>query len=426
MHTLNIGGSVKEELNDPIKITSELGDNVKQELQEPIKIPMSKTKAVEPPPGLLPDAPPGLLAPVQDSSTLLTPCTSRCPLVGDRVQRLSLEETTLHDSSGGKDSWKLSPMEVAVVVEVDNDGDFRLRNTSGYESGFTFRQDYGYIKAEEALKACFLANQAAELALQNAQDLNAYAAWPSTLCMDDPCYGYVQNPWALPTADCPPMYPDPTTMRGWLASKLSRKAGKENMAFSFSDTAGNWGSFSTASVDSASWGQNSLLSSLSSVEGVEEQDATNPLDGAPSHKWTTVMMRNIPNNCTRAHLIRLIDDEGFQGCYDLVYLPIDLKNKVGLGYAFLNFKSNGDAKAFIQHFHGFTNWKMKSEKICQVTWSDAMQGLEEHVDRYRDSPVMHDSVPEEFKPLLFKDGQRVPFPEPTRKLRAPRPWSRRH
>jgi len=84
-----------------------------------------------------------------------------------------------------------------------------------------------------------------------------------------------------------------------------------------------------------------------------------------------------------------------------------------------------DAKAFSTHFTGFTRWNMQSEKVCQVVWSDAMQGLDQHVERYRDCPVMHESIPDEFKPVLFKDGVRVLFPEPTKKIRAPRPWSRR-
>lgn len=42
--------------------------------------------------------------------------------------------------------------------------------------------------------------------------------------------------------------------------------------------------------------------------------------------------------------------------------------------------------------------------------------------RYRDSPIMHGSVPDEFKPVIFEagTGRRVDFPEPTKKLRAPR------
>jgi hypothetical protein len=33
---------------------------------------------------------------------------------------------------------------------------------------------------------------------------------------------------------------------------------------------------------------------------------------------------------------------------------------------------------------------------------------------------MHESVPQEYKPALFQNGMLVPFPRPTKKLRAPR------
>lgn len=362
-------------------------------------------------------------------------------MVGDRVRRLSQVETTLHDADGNENAWNLLPEEVAVVVEVDKDGDVRLCNPTGLESGFTFRRDYGYVKEDETLKACVLANQAAAFALQSAclaQESIFMRMQQGHLPygMEDPG-GYMTNPWALPNPTCPPMYADPASTRGWLASKLTPKASRKGKKSSMSDAStaaaaslgtASWASAGTASCGTASWGTDgtaSLFSSLSSFDE-EAQKGAGALAHTLPHERTTVMMRNIPNNCTREQLITLIEENGFQSCFDLVYLPIDLKNKVGLGYAFLNFRSNEDANAFILSFQGFKNWNMKSEKICEVTWSDAMQGLSEHVERYRDSPVMHDSVPEEFKPVLFKDGQRVKFPPPTRKLRAPRPWSRRH
>merc|ERR1719181_116213 len=69
---------------------------------------------------------------------------------------------------------------------------------------------------------------------------------------------------------------------------------------------------------------------------------------------------------------------------------------------------------------GFCDWRVKSHKILEVTWSDLSQGLEENIERYRNSSMLHASVPEEFKPLLFSQGARVPFPPPTRPIRQPR------
>jgi len=196
---------------------------------------------------------------------------------------------------------------------------------------------------------------------------------------------------------------------------MSKLGGKKNK--NSGDTAhDSFGSISTASGGS-SWGQASTD---------DNDDAPiNALESTLPHERTTVMMRNIPNNISRAQLLSILDNEGFAGAYDLLYLPIDLKNKVGLGYAFVNFVSHGAAEGFAHHFRGFMNWNMQSEKVCEVTWSDALQGLEEHVERYRDCPVMHESIPDEFKPVLFQDGVRVAFPEPTKRIRAPRPWSRR-
>merc|ERR1712187_1005596 len=72
----------------------------------------------------------------------------------------------------------------------------------------------------------------------------------------------------------------------------------------------------------------------------------------------------------------------------------EFKTGVGLGYGFINFVSTEEAERFMQHFNGFSKWSIKSSKICEVSWSDALQGLEENVERYRNLHVMHPSVPD--------------------------------
>jgi len=227
-------------------------------------------------------------------------------------------------------------------------------------------------------------------------------------------HGYMTNPWGVPQAACPTLVEDDTMIHFLAAKLMAKMGGKEDIRV----RERSWGSTSTAS-GGPSWG---LASIGEEEEDMEDDDVADTLP----HERTTVMMRNIPNNACREQLTDLFDAEGFRGRYNLIYLPIDLKNKVGLGYAFINFVTNEGARAFTRHFEGFKNWNMQSEKVATVTWSDAMQGLDEHVERYRDCPVMHESIPDAYKPALFKDGVRVPFPEPTKKIRAPRPWSRRH
>lgn len=138
-------------------------------------------------------------------------------------------------------------------------------------------------------------------------------------------------------------------------------------------------------------------------------------------EWVTVMIRNLPNNYGRNDVVALLDEQGFLAKYDFVYLPIDFKNSSGLGYAFVNMVSHEDALEVMNKLGGFKDWKVPSQKVCEVAWGNPeQQGLDFHISRYRNSPVMHNSVNEEFKPLIFQDGKPVPFPEPTKAPRRPR------
>jgi RNA recognition motif-containing protein len=146
------------------------------------------------------------------------------------------------------------------------------------------------------------------------------------------------------------------------------------------------------------------------------QQAAREISSDPSK--TTLMWKNLPNNFTRDELLELMDAQGFAGSYNFFYAPVDFTSGALVGYAFVNFVSLKEANRFIIHFQGFSAWGLRSEKVAEVQWSSC-QGLEEHVERYRNSPVMHPDVSEEKRPVLFVNGVRVQFPKPTRKLRAP-------
>merc|ERR1719330_1788278 len=131
---------------------------------------------------------------------------------------------------------------------------------------------------------------------------------------------------------------------------------------------------------------------------------------------TTVMLRNLPNNYTRAMVLELLESKGFDSSkFNFFYLPIDFNTNVALGYAFVDL-----VHPFWKAFDGFSSWALPSRKACFVSWCEPCQGLQAHIERYRNSPIMHDSVPDEFQPLLLENGRRVPFPRPTKSIRAPR------
>merc|ERR1712217_871416 len=139
---------------------------------------------------------------------------------------------------------------------------------------------------------------------------------------------------------------------------------------------------------------------------------------------TTVMMRNLPNDITREMLLELLDTHGFRGFYDFIYLPVDFKRRAGLGYAFVNMATHQAAERMFEVMQGFTAWPYSSTKVLDLAWGEPLQGLEAHVERYRNSPVMHRDVPDKFKPLLFQGDVRVPFPPPTKRLQRPRAKAR--
>jgi len=134
---------------------------------------------------------------------------------------------------------------------------------------------------------------------------------------------------------------------------------------------------------------------------------------------TTVILRNIPLEYTRQMFLDMLEEAGFAGKYNFVYMPRDFQRSFGLGYVFVNMTTSESAMEIQSAFNGFCDWAIPSQKICAVGWSNRHQGLDEQIKRYRNSPIMHDAVPDEYKPVLFQHGRRVAFPPPTTVLRLP-------
>jgi len=135
---------------------------------------------------------------------------------------------------------------------------------------------------------------------------------------------------------------------------------------------------------------------------------------------TTLMFRNLPEGMARCELEDLLDAEGFATRYDFLYMPANLGTKACFGYAFINMVTPGDARAFIEHFQGFQAWQAASEKRAAVHMSEELQGLEAMIERYRNSPLMHSSVSDVLRPVIYCGGRRAPFPGPTVPLKPPR------
>lgn len=136
---------------------------------------------------------------------------------------------------------------------------------------------------------------------------------------------------------------------------------------------------------------------------------------------TTVMFRNLPQQFTRQKLEKLLQAEGFGMLYDFIYLPANLGTGLCFGYAFINLTTPLDARRFVEHFQGFDRWPETADyRRAAVHPSEELQGLQEMIERYRNSPLMHPSVVDELRPAVYHRGIRMPFPKPTAPIKPPR------
>lgn len=156
------------------------------------------------------------------------------------------------------------------------------------------------------------------------------------------------------------------------------------------------------------------------VDGNYTQEQIHLTENIDENQRTTIMIRNIPNKYTKSTLLALIHMELPEVETDFFYLPIDFRSKSNMGYCFVNFEQPEQARAFTTHFKDFNRWQFNSNKKAEVIWSQPFQGLAGHIDRYRNSPVMHESVEEEYKPSIFLNGEEVPFPQSIQNIEPPK------
>jgi len=234
------------------------------------------------------------------------------------------------------------------------------------------------------------------------------AAWPETPMLDaifEPCYQDMQQ-WMLPATG---LQDQMMCDSQWMFVPCGDYS-------EFCAMQGMW---------PVEWPRSESTASGEEISGADSI-SDDSLEVQSGGDWrTTVMLRNLPNALTRDLLLHMLDEKGFLGLYDLVYLPVDFSTGTSLGYAFVNGSAPGCVQQLWEAFDGKADWPVESDKVCTVSWSDPHQGLASHIERYQNSPVMHPEVPDEWKPALFMHGMRVDFPAPTKKIKAPKVRSKK-
>jgi hypothetical protein len=93
------------------------------------------------------------------------------------------------------------------------------------------------------------------------------------------------------------------------------------------------------------------------------------------------MMRNLANKYTQRLLLTEINESGFIGTFDFLYLPIDTDTNANKGYAFINFSESGFAWMFKQAFEGRRMQMFNSDKVVSVS-AATLQGFDNNYAHY--------------------------------------------
>jgi hypothetical protein len=143
---------------------------------------------------------------------------------------------------------------------------------------------------------------------------------------------------------------------------------------------------------------------------------------------TTLIFKNMCISAMRRDLVALLERHGFGGLADFVYVRTNFKSMTSFGYGVVNFVDHSSAERARVFFHGKASSLIHASAAAgdalEVSWTSERQGLEQHLEHFRNSPLMHPDVPEELRPLVLRKGVPVPMPPPTRRLAAPKEMRR--
>lgn len=123
---------------------------------------------------------------------------------------------------------------------------------------------------------------------------------------------------------------------------------------------------------------------------------------------STVVIRMLPDDFSKQSLLEMLDNRGYTGLYDFVYLPRDFKTSRTLGYAIVNMVAPRYAQDAISCFADYN-----------TSLSDSHKGFFSLLERYQESPMMHPEVPDEYKPSVFVSGHRIAYPMPRTSFSRP-------
>jgi len=103
---------------------------------------------------------------------------------------------------------------------------------------------------------------------------------------------------------------------------------------------------------------------------------------------TTMMIRNVPGRYSHNDLMMDLQDLGFAGTYDFLYIPMDKGTGANVGYAFINFVDHNCARMCMESFEGYRFKRhQRSSKKAAIVSVAHLQGLEKNMQHYEKAAV---------------------------------------
>jgi len=125
----------------------------------------------------------------------------------------------------------------------------------------------------------------------------------------------------------------------------------------------------------------------------------------------TVMVRQIPRQFTQLMFLKEVNRRGFEGLYDFLYLPFDLKKGINVGYGFLSFTDPKHAQDFRAELDGaFLDKQMRMKGKPLRIHPAKMQGYEANFQHFVQTKTGQKQDPH-FSPLFFPAGGRAGMQE---------------
>eukprot|EP00929_Paragymnodinium_shiwhaense_P094555 TRINITY_DN5517_c0_g1_i2.p2 TRINITY_DN5517_c0_g1~~TRINITY_DN5517_c0_g1_i2.p2 ORF type:complete len:247 (-),score=51.95 TRINITY_DN5517_c0_g1_i2:82-822(-) len=113
-------------------------------------------------------------------------------------------------------------------------------------------------------------------------------------------------------------------------------------------------------------GSRALSQSTESPSAAPSTDDPSDEDELETKNITTLMMNNLPARVSQEEIIAAVNQEGFEGMYSCLYLPLRSKHKQKYGYAFINFRDSASARQFSKVMTGYRFERRSSSKLVTI------------------------------------------------------------